>query len=147
MLDEPKVILGDNYVDDRGIITFFNEFSPPEVKRIYMLENFNVGYVRAWHGHKFESKYFMVLDGTAMIGAVKIDNWENPSKELRVHKFILSKLKPKILFIPAGYANGIMSLEGNTKVLVFSNCTLEESKLDDFRFDARYWDIWEIKER
>jgi len=51
------------------------------------------------------------------------------------------------LYIPAGFANGFMSLTSDTQIIFFSTSTIDESKGDDFRFDARYWDIWEVIER
>jgi hypothetical protein len=33
------------------------------------------------------------------------------------------------------------------KADVFSTSSLEESELDDIRFDARHWDIWTVEER
>jgi len=45
---------------------------------------------------------------------------------------------------PAGYANGFMSLTGDARLIFFSDVTLAESKGDDYRYDARYWDIWTI---
>jgi dTDP-4-dehydrorhamnose 3,5-epimerase len=88
-----------------------------------------------------------VLEGAALIGAVQIDDWENPSKELPIAKYILSEKKPKVLFIPAGYANGFMSLTQNARLVFFSTSTVAESMGDDIRFHARYWDIWEVEER
>ena len=52
-----------------------------------------------------------------------------------------------MLFIPAGHANGNMSLTADAKAIFFSTATLEESKDDDIRFDARIWDPWGIEER
>jgi dTDP-4-dehydrorhamnose 3,5-epimerase len=40
-----------------------------------------------------------------------------------------------------------MSLTEDCKVMFFSTATVEESKKDDVRFDARYWDVWQIVER
>ena len=59
----------------------------------------------------------------------------------------LSAAQPKVLFIPAGYANGFMSLTDDTRLIFFSTSTLDESKEDDVRYDARYWNIWTIEER
>jgi dTDP-4-dehydrorhamnose 3,5-epimerase len=89
----------------------------------------------------------MVVKGAALIGAVEIDDWEKPSKDSQPEKFVLSDQKPAILYIPANYANGFMSLTADTKIIFFSSSTLEESKGDDFRYSARYWDIWQIEER
>jgi len=147
MSDEPKMIKGGKAIDDRGVVSFVNEFDFQNVKRFYAVENHKQGFVRAWHAHKKESKYAMVVKGSALVGAVKIDDWDNPSKDLKVDKFVLSDANPSVLFIPAGFANGFMSLSPDTKIMFFSTTTLADSLGDDFRFNARYWNIWEIEER
>ncbi len=79
--------------------------------------------------------------------AVKIDDWENPSPAARVHRFVLSAQKPSVLYVPAGYANGFMSLTADALLVFFSTATVEESRGDDVRYDARLWDIWKVVER
>lgn len=144
---EPRLVEGGLAVDDRGSVAFVNAFSFPGVKRFYCMSNYKAGFVRAWHGHRWERKYITVVNGAAVVGAVKIDNWTTPSRELNVHRYVLSALKPAILYIPEGYANGFMSLTDDAVMVVFSSATLEESSSDDVRFDSRHWDIWEVKER
>lgn len=144
---EPTIIKGGLSVDDRGTVSFVNDFNFEGVKRFYIVENHKMGFIRAWHGHKHESKYVMVVKGSALIGAVKIDDWEKPSRDLAVHRYILSEKNPSVLFIPAGHANGFMSLSEDTKIIFFSDSELKQSLGDDFRFEARYWDPWHIEER
>ncbi|MCL5407138.1 MAG: NAD-dependent epimerase/dehydratase family protein [Patescibacteria group bacterium] len=139
--EEPRLIEGGAAKDLRGKVSFINGFDFEGVKRFYMVENSCAGLVRAWHGHKHEAKYLMVLRGEALIGAVAIDNWDEPSKEAKVHRFQLSAQKPSVLYIPEGYANGLMSLTSDAQIMIFSNKTVEESKNDDFRFDPRYFDL------
>ena len=147
--EKPKIIEGDVAIDDRGQLTFVNNFSFPEIKRFYIVENFSNKTVRAWHGHLKETKYAFVLSGSAMVAAVEMDNVKNPDKNNEVHRFILSQRKPSILHIPAGFANGFRSLEEKTKIMFFSTSTLENSKDDDYRFSVDYWgkEVWEIKNR
>lgn len=147
MENGPKLIKGGLAVDDRGVVSFVNDFNFQDVKRFYAVENHKQGFIRAWHGHKNEGKYVLLSKGSALVCAVEIDNWENPSKNLEVHRFILSDKNPSILFIPKGYANGFMSLSEDAKLIFFSTSTLEESLGDDFRFESRYWDPWTIEER
>lgn len=144
---EPKVIKGGLAFDDRGSVRFINDFKFEGVKRFYMIENHKVDFVRAWHGHKHEGKYFYCVSGSFLCAAVKIDNWEHPSKDLKVDRFVLAADSPSILAIPPGYANGLMSLGPNSKLMVFSSSTLEESASDDIRFPGRYWDVWSVEER
>jgi len=143
----PRLIQGDCAVDDRGTLVFINDFHFNDVKRFYVVTNHRAGFIRAWHGHRYEAKYITVLQGAALVGAVQIDNWEQPSKEAFVHRYILSGLKPAILYIPPCFANGFMTLTLDAIIVFFSTATLEESRNDDFRFPARYWDIWEVEER
>lgn len=136
-----KLIPGGLATDKRGQVSFVNDFNFEGVKRFYMVENVSNALIRAWHAHKNEAKYILVVKGAAMIGAVEVDDWDNPSKNLEVKRFILDSASPSVLKIPAGYANGIMSLSKDTQVMIFSNSSIEESKKDDFRFDPRYWDL------
>ena len=103
--------------------------------------------MRAWHGHRREAKYVLALGGAALVAAVRIDDWKNPGRSLPVQRYELSEQQPALLYIPPGYANGFMSLKAETKLLFLSTATLEQSRGDDFRYDARYWDPWQIAER
>jgi len=142
-----QLLKGGLAVDDRGSVSFINDFNFNDVKRFYMIENHKRDFTRAWHAHKNEGKYVSVVKGSAIVGAVKIDNWEKPSKDSEVNRFVLSEKSPSILFIPKGYANGFKSLTDDTKIIFYSTSTLEESMGDDIRFDSNYWNIWEIEER
>jgi dTDP-4-dehydrorhamnose 3,5-epimerase len=117
------------------------------VKRFYTVSNHHLGFIRAWHGHRQESKYVTVVQGAALIGAVAIDDWDSPSPDLAVARFVVSAAAPSVLYIPAGHANGFMSLTDDTKLLFFSTATLAQSGEDDVRFPSRTWDIWEVMER
>jgi len=134
-------------VDDRGELGFVNDFNFEGVKRFYTVANHRQGFVRAWHGHKREAKYVTAVSGAAVVGAVRIDNWDEPSRDLPIDRFVLSAHKPSVLYIPSGFANGFMSLTPDLKLMFFSTSSLDESQGDDFRFDARYWDIWQVVER
>jgi len=144
---KPELIKGGLAVDDRGIVSFVNDFNFIGIKRFYAVENHRKGFVRAWHAHKNEAKYVMAIKGSALICAVEIDNWDNPSKDNQVYRFVLSDRSPAVLFIPPGYANGFMSLTDDTKLIFFSTADLNESLNDDYRYDSRYWDPWKIEER
>lgn len=136
---EPKIIEGGIFKDERGKLTFVNGFGFENIKRFYMVENAEVGMVRAFHGHLIEEKYVLTVSGSALVAAVKIDDPVSPDKKNEVYRFTLGAEKPVILHIPAGYANGFKSLESATKVIFFSTASLEDSKKDDYRFPADYW--------
>ena len=130
------LINGDIAIDDRGSVTFVNDFNFDGVKRFYMVQNHAKGFVRAWHGHKKEGKYVLVVRGTIKLATVTMDDDE----DLEVH--ILSATKPKILFIPPNHYNGFKTLTDDAQVMFFSTVTMEEAKDDDYRKKADYWDCW-----
>lgn len=147
MTEKVEFVAGGLAVDDRGSLKFINDFALAGYKRFYIVENHRQGFIRAWHGHKHEAKAVVCLQGSALVAGVKIDNWESPSKDLPVERFVLSGSKPGALLIPAGYANGFMSLSSDTILMFFSSSTLAESAADDIRFESRMWNPWNIEER
>lgn len=144
-----RIIEGGIAVDDRGILSFANKFNFYGVKRFYQVQNFSTSTIRAFHGHLREAKYVYVSKGSAIIAVVKIDNKESPSKDQKLHRFVLSDKNPQVLFIPPKHANGFRPLESDTRIMFFSTSTLEESKGDDYRYPADYWGtkIWEVENR
>jgi dTDP-4-dehydrorhamnose 3,5-epimerase len=142
-----RLLKGGVAVDDRGEVGFVNDFSFAGVQRFYTVANHRRGFVRAWHGHRHEAKYATVVAGTMLVACVEIDDWDNPSLDLPVQRFVLSARTPAVLHIPAGFANGFMSLTDDARIVFFSTATLQESLSDDIRFPARKWDPWAIEER
>lgn len=137
-----QLINGGNHIDDRGEIQFVNEFTFPDVKRFYIIKpKFNQ--VRAWQGHRREHKYFFVSHGSFLVCTVRIDDWGNPSPDLKVNATILTEEQPTILAVPSGHVNGFKSLQENSTLIVFSNLSLEDSLKDDFRFDKTLWFDWD----
>ena len=143
----PRLFAGGLAVDDRGSVGFVNDFDFAGVKRFYQVTNHRPRFVRAWHAHRREAKYVAVASGAALIGAVKVDDWQCPSVDGEIHRHVLSADQPSVLYIPAGYANGFMSLTEGATLLFFSTASLEESRGDDVRYDSRLWDIWDVAER
>ena len=130
--------------DQRGSLEFYNDLDLSNYKRFYIVHNPNKGTVRAWHGHKKEGKLLKVIKGSFLVGVVKIDNWDNPKKDVQPESFEMNR-ESDILFIPPGYANGAMNVLDDSSVMYFSTSNLEESMDDDFRFDSKYWDLWTDK--
>ena len=144
---EPTLVEGGVTVDDRGVLRFCNEVDLTGIRRFYLISNHVAGLVRAWHGHKQERKLMWPLAGAMLIGLVSIDDWQNPSKSSKVVRIVLSAAKPQLLVVPPGFANGMMSLTADAALLVLSTLPLDESIKDDFRFDSRHWDPWQVAER
>jgi dTDP-4-dehydrorhamnose 3,5-epimerase-like enzyme len=144
---EPELLRAGASSDDRGRVYFANDFDLRECRRMYIVENFATGTVRAWHAHRHERKWVMALTGAALACCVVIDDWETPSKDAEVHRFTLDAEHPALLAVPAGYANGAMTLLPGTKLIYFSDASLDDSLGDDIRYPARYWDPWHVAER
>jgi len=142
MNKEPYIINGGIHTDERGSVLHVNDFSFTRVKRFYQVQNKSVDTVRAWQGHKIEEKYFFVGQGSFLIAVVKVDDWDNPSKNLQADSFVLKAIEPQILYIPPGYANGVKALEEDSILTIFSNLSLSESAADTYRFDASMWFNW-----
>ena len=146
-IEMPTIIEGGLAIDDRGHVSFVNDFSFSGVKRFYTVDNHQANFVRAWHGHWKEVKWVFVVSGIAIIRCVKMDHDEKQNRNNTPLNFVLSCKQPKILRIPNGFANGFMTLQKNTKIMFFSNSTLQESLDDDFRFPADHWGNWDIEQR
>lgn len=134
-----ELIKGNDHKDHRGIIRFVNDFNFEKIKRFYTITHPDTSVIRAWQGHKLETKYFYVTKGSYLINWIEIDNWEKPSTDLKINAHTLSETQSEILIIPPGHVNGFKALEPGSTMIVFSDMTLEESKNDDFRFDLDYW--------
>lgn len=143
----PTLFAGELAVDDRGSVAFVNDASLYGFRRFYVVRNHSRKFVRAWHGHRRERKLITVMSGTALICCVAVDDWDNPSPSLEVHRYVLSAERPAVLSVPGGFANGSMNLTDETAVCYFSDTSIEEASMDDVRFPARMWDPWSVIER
>jgi len=90
---------------------------------------------------QIESKLVKVIKGNFCIFTIKIDNWDNPSKDLIPSKYEMNK-NSGILYIPPGYANGAINTEANSQIMYFSSMNIEDSKKDDHRFESKFWNPW-----
>lgn len=140
-MHRPILIEGGVYNDERGGISFVNEFSFENIQRFYIIENSLIKPLRAWQGHKLDEKNFYCVTGEFKIGIVKIDNWENPSKKLLIDIYVLKASDPKILKIPPGYANAVLSSEEGSKLISFSTLPLNRVKEDEMRYPFDYWSL------
>ncbi|MDY0279118.1 MAG: hypothetical protein EOM59_16130 [Clostridia bacterium] len=135
------IIKGNYHTDHRGIVRFVNDFTFDGIKRFYAITHPDTNIIRAWQGHKRETKYFFVAKGSFLINWIKIDDWSKPSKGLNKESHILSDKQSEILIIEAGHVNGFRALKPDSTMIVFSDMTLEESKNDDYRFPVDYWSL------
>lgn len=141
-MSEIRLIEGEIYKDDRGMITSLNDFSFEGVQRYYLIHHLNDRVVRGWHAHQFEKKWFYCVKGLFTLAFVKIDNWENPSMNLEPEIFYLSAEKSEIICLPEGYANCIKANEPDSILLVYSGKKLKDALNDSWRYDSSFWVDW-----
>lgn len=132
--DIPQLIEGGSFEDHRGRLDFVNDFDAAPIKRVYFSTNANTEFIRAWQGHKIESRWFMCVKGSFKVKLIKIEDYENPPVAPDIYEFILDEDKPNILYIPNSFVNGFQSLKDDSKLLIMSNFGLGENPNDDFRF-------------
>jgi len=132
--------------DDRGLfVSFILDTQLKDgvvIKRVYYVFNPVKNIVRGFHFHKYEWKFFTILQGSAKFIAI------DPKKPREKLEFVTSERSQKLITIPPGYANGWVSLEDNTLLLAASSSSLDQSIKDDRRFNTYKWgDIWSVKAR
>ncbi|WP_282629968.1 WxcM-like domain-containing protein [Empedobacter sedimenti] len=129
---------GKKHEDERGIITFNNEFDASEIKRIYTIENHSLDFIRGWQGHKVEQRWFAAMKGRFEISVIKVDDFENPSKNLTVNTYELSDEALTYLHVPAGCITAIQAKDSNNKLLVLADFAIGEVQ-DEYRFPLDYF--------
>ncbi len=134
-----ELITGSQHIDQRGSLIFFNEFDMSEVKRFYEIEPSSIEEIRAWQAHLHEKKWFYCNRGSFVVNLIKIDNFDNPSRALVPDRYLLKAVRPEILKVTGGFANGFKAIEAGSRLMVYSNYTLDQSKNDDYRFPLETW--------
>lgn len=137
---KPTLIKGNHHQDERGIIRFNNGFDVLGIKRVYLIENADVGFVRAWQGHQVEQRWFSPVKGVFKIKLIKIDDWNKPSPNLPVLEFILHSENLDVLHIPPGFVTSIQASEDDSRLMVFADYRLGEIQ-DEYRFPKDYFKL------
>jgi dTDP-4-dehydrorhamnose 3,5-epimerase len=119
------IIDGDIHKDERGQIRFINNFDLSQVKRMYAIEPIK-DCIRAWQGHSKETKWFFVACGRFTVKTIDMLTNKTCSYELNAEE-------TQVLKIPGGHYNGFKALEDNSILIVYSDFSLEDSKMDDHR--------------
>lgn len=129
---------GKKHQDERGIITYNNDFDASQIKRIYTIENQSTDFIRGWQGHKIEQRWFTCMKGSFEISVMALDNFENPSKDLTVRKYLLTDEALTYLHIPPGCITAVQAIQKESKLLVFTDYRLGEIN-DEYRFSLDYF--------
>ena len=137
---KPKLISGSCFSDNRGALFYNNDFDFSKIKKMYVTENADTNIIRGWQGHEIEKRWFCAINGSFEIKVIKIDDWLNPSAKLGVTTHIISSEKLDILYVPAGFATSIQSLEVNAKLLVMANYFQGEIN-DEHRYELDFFKV------
>lgn len=129
---------GKKHIDERGLITYNNDFDASKIKRIYTVENISTEFIRGWQGHKVEQRWFACMKGSFEISVIHLDDFTNPSKKLTVQKYQLKDDVLSYLHIPSGCITAIQSKEKDSKLLVLADYKLGEIN-DEYRYNLDYF--------
>lgn len=105
---------------------------------MYVIENKNPNFKRGWQGHKIEQRWFSAMTGSFEIKLINVDDWGNPSSDLKPYVFFLSSENLDVLHIPQGYISCIQSKEETAKLLVMSDYLLGEIK-DEYKYPLEHF--------
>ncbi len=135
---KPKLISGNHHKDQRGIVSFNNDFDLTQIKRMYIIENSNIDIVRAWQGHKIEQRWFTAVEGKFRIQLIQVDNWDHPNSNLPKIEFIIQSETLDTLHIPGGYISSIQSLKEKSKLIAMTDYHLGEID-DEYKYTTNYF--------
>lgn len=134
-------IEGSTFSDARGNMKFFNTFDMKAVVRFYEISPANTEIIRGWQGHQKERKWFYCHTGAFMVQVVHIGARSSKENDIFPERFELRANVPIILEVPAGNATAFKATEEGSKLMVFSDFTLQESIEDDLRFPLETWNV------
>ncbi|WP_038335961.1 WxcM-like domain-containing protein [Empedobacter falsenii] len=132
------ITVGNRHNDERGIITYNNDFDASNIKRIYTIENHSTTFIRGWQGHQIEQRWFAAMKGEFEVSIIEIDDFDQPSKDVKISKYQLNDESLTYLHIPSGYITAIQAKKEGSKLLVLADYALGEIQ-DEFRFALDYF--------
>jgi len=138
----PYLIIGKGHNDQRGRMTFINDFDMTLVRRQYQISPISTFHIRAWQGHAVEKKWFQVVLGKFLVRLIPLAEMQEKISLPKIYEFILSVEDNSVLFIPEGFANGFQALEEDSSLMVYSDKKLKEATSDDYRFPSDYEAYW-----
>lgn len=136
---KPQLIKGGSHTDERGTISFMNDFDMAEVKRFYCIKHHDTLTIRGWRGHQIEQRWFWVAKGAFEVSLVKIDNWEKPDPLLPQNHFKLMAEENSVLHIPAGYASCLQAIVADSEMIIFADYGIDHARNDDYLFSPNYF--------
>ncbi|MPT36132.1 MAG: sugar epimerase [Flavobacterium sp.] len=135
---KPTIIKGGFFSDERGGLSFNNEFDATVIKRIYVIENAKTEDLRGWRGHQIERRWFAAVSGKFEIQLIEVDDWTKPSPNLVPVSYELEAGALDLLQVPPGYITGICAKEPHSRLLVLADYRFGEIE-DEYRFEYDYF--------
>lgn len=129
-------------MDHRGTVSFVNDFDMALVKRVYWIKHDDCVFIRGWQGHLKERKWFCATAGSFEMKLLATDSFSAPFEKVRLFSFVLNSEEPSIIYAPGGFLSSFRAVKAGSVLQVYSDCTLEQSKDDDYRFPLDKWDLW-----
>jgi dTDP-4-dehydrorhamnose 3,5-epimerase and related enzymes len=118
-LREPSIFPIDSFQDQRGKISFCNDFDFSKFKRFYTITPAQSGQIRAWQGHRYEEKAFMVLKGEVKLVVIPVFDFRS-EKVGFPKEFTLTSSDPQLVLVPGGYLNGFQFLSSGSSIFIIS---------------------------
>ena len=138
-MPQPQIITGGSAKDERGTIEFNNEFHLSEIKRLYIIHNHDVNYIRGWQGHLIEQRWFTAIVGDFEIHLIDFNKF---IKGEIVHTaYVLKSSELQTLHVPSGYMSAIKAITPNNKLLIHADYLMNEIK-DEYRYDLGHFGIF-----
>ena len=78
------------------------------------------------------------MKGQFVISIIKIDNFDNPSRDLMIYQYEISDQTLTYLHVPAGCITAIQAKEANCKLMVLSDYAMGAID-DEYRFELDYF--------
>ncbi len=125
--------------DHRGQIRFVNDFDMSDVKRFYIITNTDTDLIRGWRAHRLEQRWFYVIKGSFLLDVVRVDNWENPSRDLPVERLTLYSADQVVVHLPAGFGTAFRAIEDDSELLVFADKGIEHASFDNYTYSTDYF--------
>ena len=72
LIPEVKIFSISTFSDERGGMSFCNDFDFSLFKRYYIITPKYEGQIRAWQGHQREEKVFLILEGKIKLVVVPL---------------------------------------------------------------------------
>jgi len=136
MIEGVKLLEVPRFEDERGrLIQIFEQAEGlPKAKRIYIVKNWDISTIRAFHKNFSETKYFFVVSGAIKFHL--IDDRPSSPTYRQQEKIILTSERPAVLIVPSEVHNGWKALTEDALLLGIADTKMSEHKDERVAHDS-----------